>query len=136
MSILNTLKCGAIHYGKDISVTAVNVFDDKRLYPLIVALTCKLETPDDMSQLFKTIIQSWKDTNTDHLVGPLWSFATDGDSTRHAAGYSLFVQHPLQKSSQLYWLLCDLHGLNLLTGQDEITLDFDFKHIFKHQSAL
>jgi hypothetical protein len=131
-SILNALKRGSIHYGKEISVAAVNICDDKRLYPLIVAPTCKLETADDMSRLFKVIIQGWNNANANNLVGPLWLFATDGDATRHSLGYSLFVQQPLRESSQLYWLLCDLHGLNLLTGQDEITLDFDFKHIFKH----
>jgi hypothetical protein len=133
MSILRALKRGAIHYGKEISVAAASCFGDKRLYPLIVAPTCKLETADDMGTLFQTIIQGWEDANAHNLVGPLWSFATDGDSTRCAAGYNLFVQHPLGESSQLYWLLHDLDGLNLLTGKNHVTLDFDFKHIFKRK---
>jgi hypothetical protein len=85
--------------------------------------------------LYTKILSAWDETNTDQYVGKIWSFATDGDSTRRAAGYKMFVKEPLPPSSQIYWLLHDMHGLNLQTGQNEITLDFDFKHVFKHEWA-
>jgi len=64
-------------------------------------------------------------------VSPIWSLVTDGDATRRAAGHRLFVKFPLPPESSLYGTLVNLQGLNLFTGEGEITLDFDFKHVFK-----
>jgi len=44
----------------------------------------------------------------------------------------LFVKTELPKMSKLYGTLSCMPGLNLATGDDEITLDFYYKHIFKH----
>jgi hypothetical protein len=70
----------------------------------------------------------------DKTVGPLWLFATHGDSTRRKAGHRLFVRTKLDESSPLFGILADIPGLNLYTRRDSITLDFDYKHVFKHKS--
>ena len=65
------------------------------------------------------------------MVGLLWSFATDGNATRCKAGHCALVRNKLDESSPLFGVLTDIPGLNLYTGKDTITLDFDYKHIFK-----
>ena len=65
------------------------------------------------------------------MVGPLWLFATDRDSTRHKAGHKAFMKSTLEESSSLYGILSDLHGLNLHTRPYNMMLNFDYKHIIK-----
>ncbi|KAG2159477.1 uncharacterized protein EDB93DRAFT_1237586 [Suillus bovinus] len=62
---------------------------------------------------------------------PIWSLATDSDATCHAVGHRLFMKKPLSSESPLYGILINMPGLNMWTGDDDVTLDFDSKHIFK-----
>ncbi|KAG2351717.1 hypothetical protein BDR07DRAFT_1500550 [Suillus spraguei] len=55
----------------------------------------------------------------------------DGDAICCTTGHRLFIKKPLSSDSLLYATLSDMPGLNTLTGDNEVTLDFDFKHIFK-----
>ncbi|KAG2126019.1 hypothetical protein DEU56DRAFT_916170 [Suillus clintonianus] len=79
-------------------------------------------------------IDRWRATGAEEHLGPIFSVATDGDSTRRAAGHRMFLKSELSSTSRLYGTLSHMPGLNLATGDDEITLDFDYKHIFKHKS--
>ncbi|KAG2054347.1 hypothetical protein BDR06DRAFT_982431 [Suillus hirtellus] len=81
------------------------------------ASTCKTENTDDMQGVLSHAIGHWKATGAAVQVRPIWSVATDG--------HQLFVKNPL--------ILTNMPRLNMLMGDDEITLDFDFKHIFKHK---
>ncbi|KAG1894264.1 uncharacterized protein F5891DRAFT_1195401 [Suillus fuscotomentosus] len=47
------------------------------------------------------------------------------------AGHRLFVKKPLSLESLLYGILINMPGLNMWTGDDDVTLDIDPKHIFK-----
>ncbi|KAG1858796.1 hypothetical protein DFJ58DRAFT_840379 [Suillus subalutaceus] len=76
---------------------------------------------------------SWNATGAAAQIGPVWSLATDGDATRRAASHKLFLKIPLPQDSPLFGTLINMLGLNLFTGDNEVTLDFDFKHIFKHE---
>ncbi|KAG1776828.1 hypothetical protein EV702DRAFT_1279051 [Suillus placidus] len=49
-------------------------------------------------------------------VGPIWSFATDGDATRCAAGHKLFIKAPLSEDSPLYRFAHQPHGAEPVTG--------------------
>lgn len=128
------LSNNTVHLGKEMSVVAVSLFGESGTYPILAAPTCKQETATDMEWIFDTVIKTWKESGEKH-VGCIWSFATDGDSTRRAAGYSKFVKNHLPSTSILYGTLSNMPGLNLFTGEDEITLDFDYKHIFKRMSC-
>ncbi|KAG1792504.1 uncharacterized protein HD556DRAFT_1214282, partial [Suillus plorans] len=103
-------------------------------YPLLAAPTCKTEDATDMEKILAHMIQCWSTSGAAVSVGPIWSFATDGDVTHRAAGHRLFLKAPLSEDSPLYGSLINLTGLNLFTGEGEVTLDFDFKHIFKCKS--
>ncbi|KAI0783374.1 hypothetical protein C8Q75DRAFT_810958 [Abortiporus biennis] len=129
---------GRVHMGKEMSVVAVSCFGDEtsRTYPILAAPTCKQESAVDMKMLMELLVETYQCSRASQLVGPLWSFATDGDATRRVAGYALFVKTKLTSSSLLYPTLSHIPGLNLYTGNNEVTLDFDYKHIFKRFCTL
>jgi hypothetical protein len=122
---------GDVHLGKELTVIGASCFGEDEIYPLLAAPTCKTEDAADMERILARTIQCWSTSGAAMSVGPIWSFATDGDATRRAAGHKLFLKAPLSEDSPLYGSLINLVGLNLFTGDGEVTLDFDFKHIFK-----
>ncbi|KAG2742799.1 hypothetical protein P692DRAFT_20879328 [Suillus brevipes Sb2] len=109
-----------VHLGKEVTVIGV-----------ASAPTCKTEDAADMEGILARAIEHWNATGAATRVGPVWSFATDGDATRRAAGHRLFLKKPLSADSPLYATLTDMPGLNTFMGNKEVTLDFNFKHIFK-----
>ncbi|KIK32417.1 hypothetical protein CY34DRAFT_55944, partial [Suillus luteus UH-Slu-Lm8-n1] len=135
VTIAQKIHDGEVHLGKELTVIGVACFGEDELYPILAAPTCKTEDAGDMEGVLARAIERWNATGA-AIVGPLWSFATDGDATRRAAGHRLFLKTPLSTDSQLYGVLSNMPGLNTLTGDGEVTLDFDFKHIFKRICTL
>ena len=122
---------GQVHLGKEMSVIVVHIFGEDQTYPLLAAPSCKEEDHLDWEMLIYNVINSWYDNDTHQKVGPLWSFATDGDATRRKAGHKVLLQSMLTPSSPIYGVLSGLTGLNLYMGPYDMTLDFDYKHILK-----
>ncbi|KAJ7578134.1 hypothetical protein C8J56DRAFT_711788, partial [Mycena floridula] len=128
---------GTFHLAKEVTVAAVSLFGESRSYPILAAPTCKKETADDTVSQMQLIINAFNRIARD-TVGAIWSFATDGDAIRRAAGYTMFVKTMLSEDSPLWNILGALRklGFNLFTGDFDITLDFDFKHLLKRWSTL
>lgn len=59
------------------------------------------------------------------------SIASDGESRRGAAFILLTFKHQLSSNSPIYPLLKPLTFLNLHVGEDDLTCDKDWKHVFK-----
>ncbi|KAG1847481.1 hypothetical protein C8R48DRAFT_615602, partial [Suillus tomentosus] len=131
--IAHKIHDGDVHLGKEVSVLGAACFGEDELYPILVAPTCKTEDATDMEGILARAIQRWSASGAVTAVGPVWSVATDGDATRRAAGHRLFLKNPLSSESPLYGILSNMPGLNTFTGDDEITLDFDTKHIIKRK---
>lgn len=134
VQIASKLDSGQVHLEKEMTVIVAHLFGEDETYPLLAAPTCKEEDYSDWERLIDKLIDAWMTNGTDRTVGPLWSFATDGDSTRCKAGHRIFVRTKLDGSSPLFGILADIPGLNLYTGRESITLDFDYKYIFKRKS--
>ncbi|KAF8176879.1 hypothetical protein K438DRAFT_1978919 [Mycena galopus ATCC 62051] len=103
-------------------------------YPILALPTCKHLTAADSSTIYETVLAAWWSSGAEEKVGRIWSWATDGDMIQHVAGYETFLSQKLQStgsSRRIYGTLAAMTGLNLWTGPDDVTLDFDFKHIFK-----
>lgn len=130
------LSKGDVHLGKEMTVASISFFGTghSRTYPILAAPTCKQEDATDMVHIFQVVISAYNRIAA-ALLGPLWSVATDGDATRRKAGYTLFVKKSLSPSSPIYPTLSKLDGLNLSTGEGEVTLDFDWKHVDKRRSC-
>ncbi|RDB26720.1 hypothetical protein Hypma_005418 [Hypsizygus marmoreus] len=134
VNLAKALVQGKVHIGKEMTVVAASCFGEPGVYPILAAPTCKQENAADMEYIFDIISRNWKEHG--ESVGKIWSFATDGDATRRAAGYTTFLNTPLSAMSALYGILSNMSGLNLFTGLNEVTLDFDYKHIFKRVCTL
>jgi len=131
VTITQKIHDGEVHLGKELTVIRAACFGEDELYPILAAPTCKTEDAADMEGVLVRAIERWAATGAAASVGPVWSFATDGDATHRAAGHKLFLKKPLLSESHLYGILSNMPGLNTMTGDAEVTLDFDFKHIFK-----
>lgn len=57
--------------------------------------------------------------------------SSDGDSRRRRALINITLIHELNPSSPIYPLLSQLSLFNLSVGGDDITCDFDWKHVLK-----
>ncbi|KIJ08213.1 hypothetical protein PAXINDRAFT_89195 [Paxillus involutus ATCC 200175] len=136
LNISDSLKLGHVHLGKEVTVAGAHLFGEDGFYTLLAAPTCKTEEVSDMEYIFSTLIDAWDASGATQQVGPIWSFATDGDSTRRKAGHKQFLHQKLSYTSPLFGILSNLPGLNLYTGNHEVTIDFDFKHVFKRKSIL
>ncbi|KAG1753250.1 hypothetical protein EDB19DRAFT_1626930, partial [Suillus lakei] len=134
LHIAEKLADGTVHLGKEMSVMAVGAFGDDEIFPIFGAPTCKCEDSDTMVAIFTLTRDRWRATGAEECLGLIFSVATDGDLTHRAAGHHMFFKSELSLTSRLYGTLSHMPGLNLATGDDEITLDFDYKHIFKCQS--
>ncbi|KAH9944798.1 hypothetical protein B0H21DRAFT_892357 [Amylocystis lapponica] len=134
LNLARALADGKVHLGKEMTVAAVSCFGENGTYPILMAPTCKQETAPDMEFIFNLILDTWE--REGRSAGDIWSFATDGDATRRHAGYSMFVRIHLDPSSPLYGILSNIPGLNLFTGVNGITLDFDYKHLLKRLCTL
>ncbi|KAG2124630.1 hypothetical protein DEU56DRAFT_759662 [Suillus clintonianus] len=85
-------------------------------------MSCKCEDSEKMIAIFTLVRDRWKETGAEERLGPIFSFATDGDSTCRPAGHQLFLKTELSVTSKLYGTLSHMQGLNLATGEGWCTL--------------
>ncbi|EMD31048.1 hypothetical protein CERSUDRAFT_60567, partial [Gelatoporia subvermispora B] len=136
-AVATALADGTVHYGKEASVIALGSFGTslRGAFPVVFSPTCKSETPQQSADLLHRVIDCWRDNYADE-VGPIWSFASDGDAGRRAMVYQLFMKHQIGEDHHLYKYLGQMSGLNLCVGDGDITADFDWKHLLKRFGRL
>ncbi|KAG2120169.1 hypothetical protein BD769DRAFT_1671813 [Suillus cothurnatus] len=131
VTIMQKIHDGKVHLGKELTVIGAMRLGEDELYPILAAPTCKTKDAADMEGVLVHAIECWAATGAAASVGPVWSFVTDGDAMHHAMGHKLFLKKPLSLESHLYSILSNMPGLNTMTSDAEVMLNFDFKHIFK-----
>ncbi|EIW77098.1 hypothetical protein CONPUDRAFT_129281 [Coniophora puteana RWD-64-598 SS2] len=130
------------HLGKEATVIAVTTWGNDSIYPLLAAASCKSETPAQIGDIMQTAIRSWNESGAREKLGPIWSVATDGDATRRRGFHDNFLKHELDELHAVSQLRVAVRtvrvmpGLNRFVGDDGITLDFDYKHIFKREFSV
>ncbi|KAJ7249025.1 hypothetical protein C8J57DRAFT_1079898, partial [Mycena rebaudengoi] len=128
------IRAGDIHVEKEFSVAefsghAPTDYDAK---PVLLIPSCKKGSRQLSTQILQKLLHAWKISPFGAAKhGPLKSIASDGDGRRRAAMYLLCMHRHLAMDDPLYEFLSDLAGLNLYTGDDGVTMDFDHKHLFK-----
>ncbi|EIW77690.1 hypothetical protein CONPUDRAFT_61613 [Coniophora puteana RWD-64-598 SS2] len=132
--ICEKLASGECHLGKEATIIAVTTWGNNSIHPIPAAPSCKSETPAEIADTMKQAINSWKTTGAHNQLGPIWSVATDGDATCRRGFHDFLLKDELDFNSPLYRTMCLLPGLNLQVGEGDITLDFNWKHIFKCMS--
>ncbi|KAF4596881.1 hypothetical protein EYR40_007427 [Pleurotus pulmonarius] len=128
--LVESLRTGDIHLGVEATVGAIGLLcGDTRLYsarPILVSASCKRETGSEHAKLIQTCIDASKKTTYRTI-----SIASDGESRRGEALIQLTFKKSLAESSPIYPLLSPLPFMNLEVGDDDITADKDYKHVFK-----
>ena len=122
------------HYASEATVVAIAALRSSNYsaIPLTLSGSCKAETGDGMAEWMQEILHAWRDEPSGAAAhGPIWSIATDGESTMRTCRFHLCVCQALTSSDNIYPLLKNLVGLNLRTGKDNVTMTCDPKHIFK-----
>ena len=91
--------------------------------------SCKMESVEDQERLIRSASSAVHDTLQNGLR--LYCIASDGDSRRRRALISITLPRELNPSSKIYELLSPLLLFNLRCGENDVTCDFDWKHVFK-----
>ncbi|KAL0065967.1 hypothetical protein AAF712_007095 [Marasmius tenuissimus] len=127
------------HLAKEATVAAISSMTREAYYakPILISPTCKTVCIDDSVHIIREILRAWKESPYgDAMHGPIWFVASDGDSKRRGALYVICMTHRLSEENPLYDILLPLTGLNKWTSKDGVTMDFDFKHLFKRICTL
>lgn len=128
------VKEGRVHVGKEFTCVAISRHSATQYgaIPIVLSSTCKHGIISDSVHLITTGLRAWKSSSFgEPLRGPIWSIASDGDATRRSSMYAICMTQKVSKESGLYSRLCRCVGLNLWVGENNLTMDFDYKHVFK-----
>ncbi|KAJ7236387.1 hypothetical protein C8J57DRAFT_1569718 [Mycena rebaudengoi] len=114
--VVKAIRTGEIHVGKEFSVAAFSRHapTDYGAKPVLLMPTCKKGSWQSSAEILQKLIWVWK-------LSPF-------GEAKHGK--------LLGKDDPLYKFLCELSGLNLYTGDGGLTMDFDFKHLFKRLCTL
>lgn len=97
----------------------------------MISGTCKREDVPKHTELLRLAIEAFRTTHTISPRHRLYCVATDGDSKRRRALMAITHISPLLPSSPIHVLLSPLRLFNTVCGYDDVTADFDYKHIGK-----
>ncbi|KAJ7671994.1 hypothetical protein B0H17DRAFT_1335340 [Mycena rosella] len=124
-----------VHCAGEATVAALGILSDEtRLYaarPVLVSGDCKKETgPEHVRCILDPTIDgvnSQRDLTKLRIV----SVASDGESRRGKAFIEKTFVRELSPESDISDLLKDLPHMNFWVGEDDLTPDKDYKHVFK-----
>ncbi|KAG6827992.1 hypothetical protein H0H92_009721 [Tricholoma furcatifolium] len=125
---------GKVHIAAEATVGALGILtNNHRLYParpIVISGDCKRETGEEHAQVVETVLRGIDLTKpSTHLR--VVSIASDGETRRGASFVFLTFKHELLASSPIYPLISCLPLMNRYVGEDDITADKDWKHVFK-----
>jgi hypothetical protein len=127
---------GKLHIADLISVGAISRLSrtDYGAKPVFIGSSCKGGTWRDVLRAVQTVLEAWaRSPDGEVKHGPITSVASDGDGKRRIAFFVLCMQYEVVEGNPLYNVLKHLFGLNLFTGKNNLTMDFDFKHELKRE---
>ncbi|KAJ7653861.1 hypothetical protein B0H17DRAFT_957128, partial [Mycena rosella] len=126
---------GDVHFAGEATVAALGMISDHtRLYaarPVLLSGDCKKESGVEHvhNVLHPTIagVNSKRDLTGLRII----SLASDGESRRGKAFVEMTFVRKISRESNIYELLQDLELMNFWVGEDDLTGDKDYKHVFK-----
>ncbi|KAF8808492.1 hypothetical protein BYT27DRAFT_7210875 [Phlegmacium glaucopus] len=125
---------GKVHYAGEATVGALGILSkDNHIYPgrpVLVSGDCKKETGAQHAHVFQTVIDG-VDSVREETKLRITSISSDGEARRGAAFINLTFKRKLLSQSPIFSLLQPLKFLDLHVGDDDLTCDKDYKHIFK-----
>ena len=109
-----------------------------RLYaarPILASCSCKQENAEDHANLLSVTIAACCERK-DVIGAELFCIASDGEARRGQSLVLLTQKHSLKDTSPLFPLLSNLTLLSKLVGDNDLTCDKDYKHVFKRMRSL
>ena len=106
---------------------------DNRIYPgrpVLISGDCKQESGNEHAEVIQIVLKG-VNALQDKTKLRIVSIASDGESRRGSAFILLTFKSPLLPNSPIYSILKPLKFLNLHVGDDDLTCDKDWKHVFK-----
>jgi len=83
----------------------------------------KIEKADDLARWMRIVLDVWKSHKFGEKTnGPIWSLASDGDSTYRAAKFKICMEKIIETNSYVGKVLKSLLGLNQFTSVNGVTL--------------
>ena len=102
---------------------------ETRLYsarPILISGSCKRETGIQHHALINIGYVAGRKSKLRTI-----SIASDGESRRGEALVHMTFKRQLDPTSPIHDMLCVLPLMNLEVGDDDLTADKDYKHVFK-----
>lgn len=106
---------------------------ESRLYsarPVLISGTDKTEKAPEHSRLLRTTLNGVNKKRAIYRLRVV-CVASDGESRRGAALLVEYCNIELPSDSPIYPILHLMVLMDFLTGEDEVTIDKDYKHVFK-----
>ena len=106
---------------------------DNRIYPgrpVLISGDCKQESGEEHAEVIQIVLKG-VNALQDKTKLRIVSIASDGETRRGSAFILLTLKSPLLPNSPIYSILKPLKFLNLHVGDDDLTCDKDWKHVFK-----
>ncbi|KIJ45014.1 hypothetical protein M422DRAFT_167515 [Sphaerobolus stellatus SS14] len=132
--VIKALQEGKIHFASEATVIALGTLtEDNHIYPgrpIVVSGSCKKETATAHVSILHAAIKACNEASG-LLQGKLYSIASDGERKRGKALTALTMQKPLDRASPIYDQLSRLKLMNFEVGENDLTQDKDYHHIFK-----
>ncbi|KAJ7749861.1 hypothetical protein B0H14DRAFT_3603375 [Mycena olivaceomarginata] len=129
------LKEAKLHYAGEATVAALGILSDEtRLYaarPVLVSGDCKIES--GVEHVHNVLNPTIDGVNSKRELTKLRtvSLVSDGETRRAKAFIEKTFLRQLSPASNIYSLLKNLPLMNFWVGDDDITADKDWKHVFK-----
>ncbi|KAF8994753.1 hypothetical protein BDZ89DRAFT_1149926 [Hymenopellis radicata] len=136
---VDAAKARKVHVARETTVGAISRHSRKgyAAKPVFMGPTCKKGNYKNAVHILGTVVEAWKRSPYgEKKNGPLWDLASDGDATRRAAMFITCMTFDIEPNNPLYPHVHDLPGLNLKVGKDNLTMDFDYKHLFKEEGMM
>lgn len=128
--LLEAIEKGEVHLATEATVGALGVLSgETRVYsarPILISGSCKRETGMEHAALINTAYLASRKSKLRTV-----SIASDGESRRGEALVCLAFKQELAPTSPIYDMLHVLPLMNLEVGDDDLTADKDYKHVFK-----
>ncbi|KAF9042843.1 hypothetical protein BDZ89DRAFT_1201584 [Hymenopellis radicata] len=132
--LFRSFDCGDVHYASEATIGALGILtDNTRIYgarPILVSGTCKRETSEEHVKVLQTVLDA-VDSKKEETKLRVVSIASDGETKRGGALIDMTFKYILSPSSPIYRLLHPLEFMDFHIGDDDLTPDKDYKHVFK-----
>ncbi|KAI4518589.1 hypothetical protein K525DRAFT_208144, partial [Schizophyllum commune Loenen D] len=124
---------GKIHLASEATVGAIGFLtSESSLYsarPILLSGSCKRESAEKHQDLLQTTIDAVNSRRDLTCSARIVSLASDGESRRGRALINLTFKRQLAPSSPIFHHLAGLPLMDLWVGDDDVTVDKDYKHV-------